>query len=251
MRKYVLVMIMAGCVLLSGCNFMRVKPAPTLNVYWRNVQDAEIRTLTSEEGGLNVGGGNYSFTPGRLSRVMVEIEADLDGETDKEFEFELTTQNSYKQVAPNKVVLEPEHPEKGLVKVSAEGQEKLLEYEIFPSGAVHKGRDYIYEAGFDLEKGTPAIYGHIYPAYNNPPAYGPAIKANVCILDAEHEDFWEDFVSIKDVTGYEYTEMEFDPEFRKLYLIKTDNGYAVVKFSASTGYTWQFIYKYSETGVFE
>lgn len=248
--KFIVLLIL--CLVLTGCSFTTTRSQ--LNVRFRNIrQDTLVQALdiTSEEGGLTVEEVPYSYVPNALSSTLFEIEADLSGKTDKMFDFELTTRNKYERVAPNKVVLTPEQPEKGIVKVAVEGQEKVVEYEIFPSGVVWETKELTALPGFDFETGTSAVKGHLYPIYNSPPRERPTLKANVCILDLQADDFWTDFVSIKDVTSYEYKETEFKPDFRKLYLIKTDHGYAVVRFDVYTGVRWSFIYKYSETGIFE
>ena len=84
------------------------------------------------------------------------------------------------------------------------------------------------------------------------PPDNPALRATIATVKIETVDFWQGFLDINNVHEYEYSEQTFEPDFGNVYVVKTRNGgYAVVRFTARLGHEYSFIYKYSETGVFE
>ena len=248
-------LLLVTIVLLTGCvgGGVGVKK---LNVRWKIVPMDEVTSMAVDgEEGVNTLEKRYARMPTEMDRSVIEIEADLSGKTSGEFEFELATNNPYEKVRNNAVRLEPTQAEKGSVLVKAEGEEAVVPYEIFPANIISVWGNPYRETAFSFEQDKHVMANEGDVRFTNPredeePYH---LKANVAIAPIEsRDDFWEDFIKINDLQEYEYKEKIFKPDLMNLYLIKTKNGgYAVMRFTASAGYKWNFMYKYSETGIFE
>lgn len=241
-----LVMFLGGCVFGGGGTTLK-----NLNVRWIHVSPDEILPLNltqSGNGGITIK-KEYSYTHNGGDINWVEVIADVDGDESGDFEFQVLSVNPYERTANNKILLIPEKEEKGTIAVSSEGQEVIVEFEIFPSGRIADIISPITKVPvmFNFATGEHSKeYGHIGAVSRTE----NKLRAEVVILDAD--DFWEPFVSLNNLQEYEYEEMEFEGSFEKVYLIKCgDDGYAAMRFTTRSGGGWGFIYKYSETGVFE
>ena len=252
MKKLIL-FLLGVCLLLTGCFGAIGGGGSQLNVVWRHFRLNEIATLNYEyEGGRTVLAKEYSYVSTKLDTIGVEIEADLSGDTTRDFEFTLTTKNTYEKVANNKIHMFTNYAEKGSAVVKVDDQEAIVPYEIFPAAVVSTWRmspnsnDY-----FSFARGVMVgpDEGDIGPTT---PPDKPALKANIATVKIETVDFWQGFLDTNNVHEYEYSEQTFEPDFENVYVVKTRNGgYAVVRFTARLGHEYSFIYKYSETGVFE
>ncbi len=237
--------MLVGCVNIGN-------ETQQLNVVWRNVQfqSSEITTLNYEGGG-KVLSKEYSYAPTKLDITGVEIEADLSGDKTREFEFMLATENTYEKVANNKIRMATDHAEKGSVVVKVDDQEAIVPYEIFPAAVVstwtspNSGDYFNFATGEMVGRDE----GDIGPTT---PPDSPALKATIATVGIETVDFWKGFLDTNNVHEYEYSEQTFEPDFGNVYVVKTRNGgYAVVRFTARLGHEYSFMYKYSETGIFD
>lgn len=251
--KRPILFLLGACLLLTGCFGTVGGDRSQLNVVWRTFHPDKITTLSYEyTGGGTVLEKEYSYASTKLDITGVEIEADLSGDKTRDFEFILNTKNTYEKVANNKIHMTTNHAEKGSVIVKVDDQEAIVPYEIFPAAVVSTWRmssdsdDY-----FSFERGVMVgpDEGDIGPTT---PPDKPALKANIATVKIETVDFWQGFLNTNNVHEYEYSEQIFEPDFDNVYVVKTRNGgYAVVRFTARLGHEYSFIYKYSETGVFE
>lgn len=202
----------------------------------------------NSEGGIQVNKEVYfGFTNGATSSI-IEVKADVNGDTSGEFHFDLVTENPHEKISNNALKIVPNVPEKGIITIQSQGIEKTVSYEIFPSGVIF-GNPFKTKqpVGFDFSSGE-RVEGTKHDMW----MYGDdhyTIHARVgAILDSKPNTFYDNFVEANNLQEYEYEEMSFEPDLGKIYFIECSKGYAVVIFHTSG---WGFIYKYSETGIFE
>lgn len=254
MKKYwwKILVVCLVCVLAMGC-VLSVGSKRKLNVTW-HIVEKEVATQIVERGVTTVEivkkeeiGASKRYYGWVGSGI--EIRADMGGDTRGEFKFQLTSDIPSEQIANNIIKIKPDKPERGSLSVSKEGQEVIVEYEIFPSGILYPHSIYPeIPVGFDFKNGTRRNY---YTDSMYMQGLSMEVHGLVAVVDQERggEEWLHDFAEINNLHEYEYEEMTFEPEYRKIYLIKCkDGGYAAVQ-SISSG--WGFIYKYSETGIFE
>lgn len=246
MRKIAFILLVF--VFITGCTWGSVPDVipKQINITWRNVPNEGIQAL-SEDGGIKMSDKQYyAYTPDTGDSVVVSIEADLNGDTSKDFEFQVTSANQIVKVANNKALLIPSEPEKGSLVVSTEGIETLVSFEVFPTMALGLNiAEPHLPSGFDFATNTRVqrkadIYWQEWKAH-----------ANVVIIKKQVMDFFEEFANLNNLHELDYAEQEFIPDFDHLYVIKCKDGYAVINLLRSSGLSFSCIYKYSETGIFE
>ena len=230
---------------LTGCVFPRDN-LKRLNVTWRLVNESVSLLALNSEGGLDVREKYFGYVPG-VSSSSIYIEADVNGDTSGEFEFDVASINKHERVSNNKIKIIPQVAEKGSVLVSSQGLEKMVEFEIFPTGAIRGNILYPnIPQGFNFVTGNMEFgVKHDMWMFDSPEVMYAKVGA---IIDKKPDTFWDDFIEINNLHSYEYEEMSFEPDYNKVYLIKCEVGYAAVMFHTSG---WSFIYKYSETGIFD
>lgn len=243
MKKLLSILVL--CLLTTGClSTSEVKK--TLNVTWQIVEN-EVTTM-------NVGRTKSdSVIKQQYGWVGsgIEIKADMDGDTSGEFNFRLTSDVPTEQIANNIIKINPDKPEKGNLSVRKDGQEVIIEYEVFPQGVLYPHSWYPeVPVGFDFEKG---IRKERYTESVYMQGLSMELLGKIVIIDPERggEEWLHDFAEINNLHEYEYREYEdvgHEIDLSKIYLVKCKNGYAAMKFISSGGV---FIYKYSETGIFE
>ena len=246
MRKIVFILLVF--VFIAGCtrgSFPDVLPKQ-INITWQIVPTEVVQAL-SEDGGIIMSDKRYyAYTPGSGGSSVVIIEADLDGDTSKDFEFKTTSVNQIEKVANNKAVLTPSEAEKGSLVVSTEGIETLVSFEVFPTMSLGLNiAEPHLPSGFDFATNTKVqrkadIYWQEWK-----------VHANVAIIKKQSMDFFEEFANLNNLHELDYAEQEFIPDFNHLYAIKCKDGYAVINLQTSSGLSFSCIYKYSETGIFE
>ena len=243
------VLLLLVVVLLTGCVGAGKVNKKTINLTWRTIPtDISVMTLNDKE--MIAMGNRYAYTPTAMDAVWVEVEADLNGRKSVDFNFQLNSVNPYEQTGNNKLIIQPERAEKGSILVEAEGHEELFEYIVFPANIIKIWGSPNDEVAFSFEQGKHVKYGEGDIQFTTQPDPLYHLKANVVILDAY--DFWDEFVNVNNLHEYNYSEQVFKPDLSKLYLIKTKNkGYAAMRFTVRSDSSCSFIYKYSETGIFE
>ncbi len=241
------------CVLFTGC-FLQVEHPSQINVTWRivgeGVQPANEIELGEEM--IQVNQDVFYGFSSKTYRKSVVVEADVDGDTSREFEFELSSENQYKKLDNHRLSIEPETPEKGAITIRSGELEKNVLYEILPtSGFSHspfhpyryKGFDFATETIVEREKRD------LWRDGLEPFHYYIGAGAVIDIYqELTAANFLDHFVATKDVREYEFEELKVFPDGGDTYAVKCESGgYAVIAF-VSRG---AFVYKYSETGVFD
>ena len=122
-----LVWVVMAMLLLSGCTNIP-RTYKQLNVTWRTVSESESVEGMKLEMGMKE---HYYGSVGRGSLSYILVEADINGDTSGEFEFELVTENPHEKIANNILRITPEVAEKGTIAVSSQGLGKVIDYEIF------------------------------------------------------------------------------------------------------------------------
>lgn len=237
-------------LLLVGCTG-GVVTKKTINLSWRNI--SADPSLMAEGGEKIMVGKRYSYMPTSMDVNAIEVEADINGKKTGNFEFQLASGNDFTQVANNKIVIEPTAAEDpGTMLVSTEGQEEIFDYVIFPAvvlsawGSPRKETAY----SFEQEKHVMFDEADIWFVTDEEGEAPYRFIANVAIVDSE--SFWTSFINANNLHEYDYEVQSFRPgDDNKLYFIKTKNNhYVVLQCTAATTWTFNFMYKYSETGVF-
>lgn len=250
MKRFLLLLIVSA--LLVGCvGGGGTIGRKTINLVWKVVPQ-NISPM-AEGGEAIVVGQRYSYMPTEMDINVIEVAADVNGKTSGEFEFRLASDNPFKQVANNRIVIEPEQAEQGTIMVKAEDVEEVFDYVIFPAAVIKAWGNPEGASAFSFEQGKYVAFDESDVWFAVPPEEEPYnLKANVCIVDLQEQDFWTDFIKANNLHEYEYEVRAFKPEFDKLYYVKTkNNGYAVLRLTAHSGWNYNVMYKYSETGVFE
>lgn len=241
---YVWGVLLILSVFATGCIGTSVEKQ--LNVEW-HITEKAVNTMSASEqvgGGIQLKQKQYGWVGSGI-----EVHADVNGDTEGEFEFRLSSDSPSKRIANNILQIRPEVPEKGSLVVSSQGLEVVVDYEVFPRGVLNPDlMNHSVPYGFNFVTGqrerglTKTLYTYAKDLLT--------IYGNVAILpENTGEDWLVDFANINNLHEYEYNETTFEFEDDKIYLVKCgDEGYAAVRY---IGGMWTFIYKYSETGVFE
>lgn len=244
-----LIWVVIAMLLLSGCTNI-TRPYKQLNVNWRTVSESEsVEGMKLEMKEQYYG----SVSRGSLSYILVE--ADINGDTSGEFEFEIITENPYEKIANNILRITPEVAEKGNIAVSSQGLGKIVDYEIFPVGQLDGDfSEPFVPVGFDFKTGKKAVgekrdmwmYGSEFAGRDIiVHAIGVALKLEDYTKTG---DYWEDFAALNNLHEYDFEEITFNARSTDVLVVKCQDGYAVVKTKQSG---WLFMYKYSETGIFD
>lgn len=208
----------------------------------------------TEEGEKIMVGKRYSYMPTEMDINGIGVEADINGKKSGDFEFQIPSGNPFKQVANNKIIIEPvvaEDP--GTMLVSAEGQEEVFDYVIFPAVALSAWGSPRKETAysFEQEKHVMVDDADIWFVTDVEKEQPYQFIANIAVVDIPADGFWTGFIKANNLHEYEYEVQVFRPESDKLYFLKTKNDeYVVLRVTHRSGWRYNFMYKYSETGVF-
>lgn len=247
MKGKVLLLTTLLLVLLTGC-FGGGYRKPVIHLSWKVLPEIE---MLSEEEEKNVVGNRFIYAHTEMDKNWIEIEAEVSGKA-KSIKIQPNTQNPFQKLSESKILLEPLQAEQSDIVVQADDQIEVFDYVIFPAAVIKIFDHPKKETAFSFEQGGKVLFEDADLWFTVPPEEERGFfKADVCIVDMKVQDFWVDFIQANNLHEYEYSIQAFKPELNKLYFIKTKNNhYAVMRFTASAGDYWNFMYKYSESGVF-
>lgn len=255
MKKY-LALLLVPVLMFTGCIVEREKKPQRIQISWRLVSLNTVSAFSAgDEGGVKLIGNRYAYVPTEMDRSNVEIEVNVSGNP-KKIDLQLATINNYERIADNKILLKTDHAEEGSIKVSTEEIEEVFDYIVYPAVMLSVWGNPKKESAYSFEQGKHVFFEDSDIRFIAPPEdddeYIYHFKANAAIVPIKTKDFWTDFVQINNLHELEYEEMAFIPDSDNLYCIKTKNGgYAVLRLTAASGFHYNFMYKYSETGIFD
>lgn len=255
MKRFFVVLLVLS-VMLSGCISGGVNKTQRITLNWKIVSlGTNALSMDTEKAGVNLVGNRYAYQSTEMDRNAIDIEAKVSGSKPTNFDMKIATSNEFERQTNNKILLQTDHAEQGTILVTTDQQEELFEYIVFPAVVLSAWGNPHGETAYSFEQGRKVTFEEADIWFTNPSdGEEPYLfKANVIEVPiVTMDDFWADFVNATNLHELEYEEISFKPDLSKLYYIKTKNGgYAVVRFTASSGWHYNAMYKYSETGIFD
>lgn len=255
-----LMVIMAGCG-RSGESY--------INVEWH--EHGEGQTISSAPKWFE---GNKVYadiiTDVKYSRIDFEMEevdvtvlAEYYDNGEKvegaEFIFNVTSGPIYSIVSQDidSITIDFDTPGEGIVRVTHVASDETADvpFEIYPAAAIgsniHEPTvDYGYD--FSSASNVPAANGDIW--YEESAEFGHYgyIHAPLGWTSINRDGYWGTFPDITDISNYDYSNtVKFEPDYGKIYFIKTNDGYAKMMFSVyRDDPIWGFVYDFSPDGTF-
>lgn len=243
-------------ILLAGCVFGNADKTKRIYLVWepKSLDLGALSTTVREVGVIKVE-KRFAYQSTEMDKNIIDIEAKVRGGKPNKLEMQLVnTVNEYERVANNKVLLQPAQAEQGTVLVTADEQNEVFDYVIFPAVVLSAWGDNRKETAFSFEQGKKVIFEEADITFSDPREGDPPyhFRAKAIEVPIETPDFWTDFIKANNLHELEYEELVFKPDPECLYYVNTKNGgYAVFRVTANSDWNYNIMYKYSETGIFD